>query len=98
MTPNEAFKEQLESALTETGLQLQRSAAEVAAYTAQRALHLSTIVGQPGYAEAVKAERDAVALYAGITAVNNADAADNRIIGIIQSGIALLAIAAAPPG
>jgi hypothetical protein len=92
MSKQEAFKQQLEAVLRETGGQLKRSTAEVAAYAAERAAHLARIVGQPGFEEAVKAERDSVALYSGVNVTNNADAADNRIIGLIQGSIALLSL------
>ena len=98
MTPTKALEQQLFAAITETGVNLQKSAAEVAAYAAERALHLSTIVGQLGYDEAVIAERDAVALFAGVSAAVTADAADNRIVGLIQAGIAMLAAGAANAG
>jgi len=74
----------LTSAITATGVSLKKSAADVALYTTQRAAHLSTLVGQPGYEEAVAAERDAVLLYAGVAAVREADAADMRLVGIIE--------------
>lgn len=82
----------LEAAAKETGLELVKTAAEVTAYAAQRALHLASIVGESGYDEALTAEADSVALFAGIHAVKAADAADARLLGIIQG--ALMAAAA----
>lgn len=63
------------------------NAASVAAYAAQRAAHLATIFGEPGFDEAVKAEIQNVALEAGIAAVDSADAADARIVGIITGAL-----------
>ncbi len=81
----------LTDAIAETGVSLQKGAAELAAYAAERSAHLATLVDDPGFQEAVRAERDAVALEAGITAVQQADAADARIVGVIQGGLALAA-------
>ena len=89
------FSAALDTALKETGLQLQKSAHEVATYASLRSVHLAGAVGQKGFQEAVVAERDAVALYAGIQAVNNADAADNRLLGLIHGALAM-AVSAAP--
>lgn len=83
------IKAALEAALRETGVQLLHSTADVAIYTAQRAAHLSTIVGQEGFDEALQAERDAVCLFAGVSAVKEADAADARIVGLIQGALAI---------
>ena len=74
----------LEAAAQEVGLDLQRSAAEVATYIAGRTAHLSTIVEQAGFHEALIAEADSVAIYAGVNAVSAADDADRRLIGIIE--------------
>lgn len=95
MNPNAQtnLKNLLETAARETGAQLKRSAFEVAAYTAQRTAHLASIAGQAGFAEAVTAERDAVATFAGIRAVAEADAADHRILGIIEGALAVAALA-----
>ena len=57
---------------------------EVVDYTAKRAAHLATLASQPGFDEAVKAEVNNVAMYAGIQAVEMGDATDARILGIIE--------------
>lgn len=71
----------------EAGVNLKEGAATVAAYAAQRATHLATIVGQPGFERAVAAERDAVALFAGVVGVAGARAADARIVGLIEGAL-----------
>lgn len=81
------FEQILEDAVRETGTSLRTSAHEVAVYAAERAAHLATIVDDPGFLEAVRAERDAVALRAGIAAVRAGDAADARIVGLLQGGL-----------
>jgi hypothetical protein len=92
---NDEFNGWLAQAITATGASLKRSAAEVALYTAQRAAHLATLAGQPGFEEAVIAERDAVALFAGVKLVEEADAADARFHGLIEGVLAVAAKAAA---
>ena len=61
----------------------------LANYTVQQAALLATSVGQPGFDEAVVAARNAVALYAGIAAVREADALDQRILGIVQTALVI---------
>lgn len=77
-------KETLETALSELRIELSQSTQMIAAYTAERAAFLATLVGQPGYPEAVIAERDSVALRAGIASVAQADSADQRMLGVLQ--------------
>ena len=83
------LKNLLESALQETGADLQATASEVALYAAERVAILATLIGQPGYELAVIAERDNVVLMSGINAVNQADAVRQRIIGVIQGALFL---------
>lgn len=81
------FKELLEDVLHETGRDLGDKKDEVVLYAAQRSAHLAMILGQPGFALALRAERDNVALKAGLNAVISADRVDNRIVGVIQAGL-----------
>ena len=81
------FVELLERTAKETGRSLKASAVEVATYAADRAAYLATISGEPGFEQAVKAERDSVTLRAGIAAVAEADAIDQRVVGIIHTGL-----------
>lgn len=81
------FKNLIDSALQETGASLKQSSQEVAAYAAQRAAFLSTLVGQPGFEQAVIAERDNVALFAGIVAVGQVVAIQAKIVGVIQGAL-----------
>lgn len=84
MDLSQDFNDVLTAAVRNTGVELSKATAEVANYTALRAAHLSTIVGQVGFDEAVAAERDNVALFAGIAAVTEAKAADSRLLGLIE--------------
>lgn len=87
--------ELLKNAAKETGRDLQINSDELRTYTAQRVAYLATIVGQKGYEEAFLAERDAVCLKAGILATSTADAADQRLIGIITGVLSVGARVAA---
>lgn len=75
----------IRDALEETGLELRVDAQELRVYMAQRAAHLTTLVGQRGFDRALRAERDSVALWAGIRASARARAAEQRFIGIVQA-------------
>jgi hypothetical protein len=81
------------NAAAETGQQLRFDSANLAAYTAERAAWLATLAGQPGFDEAMIAERDNALLRAGIAAVDNADALDNRIVGIVTTVLSVGATA-----
>jgi hypothetical protein len=89
--------ELLKVTASEMGTELTSELDAVTAYAAERATHLSTIVGQPGFMEAVRAEADSVALRAGISTVSTADSADARLAGIIQGVLGLGARALAAP-
>jgi hypothetical protein len=79
------YKGLLDDALEETGIDLNVSKDELKQYVAERALHLTSLAGDPDFAVALRAERDAVALHAGLNATMQATAADSRIVGIIQT-------------
>ncbi len=77
-------EELLRSALEETGVSLKISTDELARYVAQQAATLLKAVGEPGFDKALIAARNAVALKAGLNATLEAEAADARIVGVIQ--------------
>ena len=83
------IKNLLESALAETGADLEQTASEIALYAAERTAYLATIIGLDGYEQAVIAERDNVVLRAGLAAVGEADATRERIIGVIHGALFL---------
>lgn len=87
----EGFAQLIAGEAAAVGKQISANLDEVRAYAAERMLHLSTIVGERGYEEALVAERDSVLLRLGIAAVNSADAADQRIIGAVAGALALSA-------
>ena len=81
----------LEQALKEQGRDLGKSSALVADYARQRANHLAQIHGQPGWERAVKAEAESVLAYGTLQMVDEADAADARLLGILEGTLGLCA-------
>lgn len=81
----------------EIGVELTDDLQGAAQFASERAAHLSTIVGEPGFSEALTAERDAVALRVTSAAIDRADALDQRfqafIAQVLQFGARALAIA-----
>lgn len=86
----------LAGAASRLGKSLQGNMDELRTYAAERMLHLSTLIGQPGYQEALVAERDNVVLKAGLLAVEGADAADAELVGVITGAMAVGARALIP--
>lgn len=95
MNTQETFKSMLDDVVKETGVQLKEAPAQLALYMAERASHLATLTLEPGFDQAVIAERNSVALRAGLTAHDQAVALDWRIIGIIQGALRVAAVALA---
>ncbi|MBC8117138.1 MAG: hypothetical protein H7062_22315 [Candidatus Saccharimonas sp.] len=87
----EDIKKLLADALKETGVQFKTGVAEVAVFTHERAAHLATLVTDPNFQIAVRAERNAVWLKASSSAVSSADAMEARMLGIIQGALAITA-------
>jgi hypothetical protein len=85
----ESIEALLKDAIAETGATLAKGADELALYVAGRSAHLATLVEDPGFDLAIRAERDAVALEAGLAAVEQAEAADARLLGIFQGVLAM---------
>lgn len=86
----DALELALVNAVKETGLQLKVSTKELAIYTAERAAILAAAAGHQGYEYALIAERDNVLLKSGRSAVSTGDAADERLLGIVTTALALL--------
>ena len=78
---------ELYSEAAEIGQGLSDAVDEVAEYTAARIDHLAGIVGEPGFFEAVRAERDSVLLKAAAGAVAEADALDRRLASVVSAGL-----------
>lgn len=70
-------------------LNITEAANALADYAASRSVHLATLVGQPGFQEALIAERNNVALRAGIAASQTANSAESRFLGVLQGALAV---------
>lgn len=83
----------LQDAVAETGAQLKVSAGRAKQIIAQEAAVLSLASSEPGFEMVLRASRDNVALKLGIEASMTASAADQRLLGIIQTGLLMIATA-----
>lgn len=83
----------------EIGIELKGDLQGVSLFASERAAHLASIVGQPGYTEALEAERDALALRVTNDAIERADELDQRFQTFISQvlGVAAQALAIAIP-
>lgn len=86
----------LSGAVDRLGVSLEANMDELRTYAAERMLHLSGLIGQPGYQEALVAERDNVALKAGLLLVDASDRADAELLGLITGAMAVGARALIP--
>lgn len=96
MKLQEEFVRQIEGTAARLGLTLEGNMDEVRALTSERMMHLSTIVDEPGYGEALLAETLRIALRAAGGAVDSADALDRELVGTIGGLLAMGARAIAP--
>ena len=87
----EQLIQQVIAVLAESGRELGDTSESVANYARGRAIYLSTLTDDPGFALAVRAEQDNVLLYAGIALVDEADAADARIKGLLEGVLSVAA-------
>lgn len=83
------FIDLLKRNAAEVGLELKGDLQAIADYAAARAQHLSESVGEPGFDEALVAERDNVILFSASTAIDRADAVDARILGLVEGALAM---------
>lgn len=83
------FVELLRQNAVETGRELASDLDEIRVYTASRMAHLAAIAGEPGFREALVAERDNVALKAAGRAINRADAVDARLVGMVEGALGI---------
>lgn len=81
----------LEGHAQQAGRELVSDLQAVRDYAAIRIEHLSSIVAEPGFVEALEAETDSIALKAAGRAIERGDAFDARIVGIIQGTLATAA-------
>lgn len=94
MSKHEALKligedilSELRQQAMDVGQSLTGSLEEVGEYIGERVAHLSTVVGEPGFREALTAERDSICLKAAGRAVIEADLLDARLLASAQTGL-----------
>lgn len=93
MDTKKALLDHLEESIRQTGRDLGESSKELRAYAAEQMAQLSLGIGQPGYADALIAARDNLALKAAVSLADNADAADQRLVGTMQTVLTIGAMA-----
>lgn len=85
----------IESIVRDTGADIKIAPAELAAYVHERTVHLSSIVGEPGYDQAFTAECDSVRMKAGLIASDKMRAADARLFDVIVGAMRMAAFSLA---
>jgi hypothetical protein len=83
------FKSLLESTADRLGVELNLAGDGVRNYAKKRMLFLASIIDEPGFDLALLAERDNVAIQAGLSAVAIGDAADVELKGVILGALAI---------
>lgn len=73
----------------EAGLTLKKDGVEISNYIAERASVLAAGFGERGYLEALRVERDNIALFAATEAVKTADEIDQRVLAVINGGLSV---------
>lgn len=87
------FLAMLDDAADSAANSLETGREDVAEYMRERALHLSTIAGEPGFGLAVSAEATSVAMFAGLSTQEASADADVLIWGMISGAIRIAALA-----
>lgn len=91
----DTFSELIGKAIADATTLSSTTLAAVRRYAAERTVHLSTVITEPGYEEAIAVETQNVALMAGIQSVQAADIADAKTVGIIAGALRIGAAAMA---
>ena len=85
------FESMLADGASVLGIELRETPRALALYMTERAAHLASISHEPGFALAVIAERDSVALRAGLAANDVARAGDRWLLGLVQGALSVAA-------
>jgi hypothetical protein len=88
---SDAFRDLINATTARLNVELTTSLDDVQAYAAERMNHLSLIVHEPGYDEALVAEAMNVMLVATGHTVDAADAVDRELFGFIGGGLRIAA-------
>lgn len=87
----------LKEQANELGVELAEDYNEAVVFAAERTAHLSTITAEPGFDEAVQAERDSVVLRLTSLAIERADDVDQRFLSVVGRVLSITARALAVP-
>lgn len=76
----------LESSAVEFGVELRHDSRAVAQYAAHQSMALQAVLAENPevFSEALRASRDATVLFAAGRAIDAADSADQRLVGLVQ--------------
>lgn len=88
------LSQQVSDLANELKIELKVSAELLAHYIADRLSHLRVASAEPGYQDAVVAERDSILLYATGQTVDGADAADTKITAAVTNGLVKILVGA----
>jgi len=93
MLNREQFAKDFKDLVSVTVKSFEGDVDKLSLYAAERTIHLSLMLGESGYDEAVIIERDNIAMKAGILATDQADLFDQRLLGVIHGAIRIGALA-----
>jgi hypothetical protein len=79
------FEELLQDMLTETGAELEMSAADAVGLIAAQGASLSLAYNEPGFDRVLRASRDILAIQLGIKASAASRLAEGQVLGFIQT-------------
>lgn len=83
----------LKDILKESGTHLNGDVSELVIMVDEATVRLASLVGDPGFDIAVRAERDAIQLRFAIAACAQARAIEHRIVGVIHAALRMGAMA-----
>lgn len=92
---SEPIRLSIEEALRETRGEIKKSPAAVAQYTAERAAHLATLVGKPGFEQAWRIEQSNVLAFAEIEVTRQGWRVNDQLAATVRTALLFAARAAA---
>lgn len=86
----EQMWEVLKTNAKEAGVELKANAKEVKEYMSGIVTKLKGALQEPDYPRALRAARDDMALFVTNESIDSADSIDGRILGALESGLAII--------
>jgi len=83
------MESEIASIIRDLGTNAKAQARDIALYVRERAAHLASIVGQPGYEQAFAIERDALALKTAVAVTHTADETDRKALAVLDTVLRL---------